>query len=345
MAKYLTKTLRLPDGKRKYIRAHTKEELEEKYEKAKAELRQGIDISNDVKFKDYAQLWFDLTKKPYVQQQTAYQIEHRLAKHILPYIGHLPVREIRATHIHQVMAAASGLKRGTQSAILQTLRSIFDMALDDNVILRSPVPKKLKARGEEAEDVTALTPEQERELLDAAKQTRLYPAVYIILHTGLRRGELLGLMWSDVDYTERVIRVRRHVVAALDGSAVLLPGAKTKAGVRDIPMPDCLISYLRSLQSTSRSVYVFPNTKGQPHSPAAFYEAWAIMVKRLSFSVHPHMLRHTYITHLFESGLDLKQIQYVAGHENSEITEKVYTHFRKEARFAKTMEQIQAAFG
>ena len=69
------------------------------------------------------------------------------------------------------------------------------------------------------------------------------------------------------------------------------------------------------------------------------------VVRTLDFHVHPHQLRHTYITRLFESGLDIKEIQYLAGHATVNMTLRVYTHYRHESRHQSTAQKVCAAFG
>lgn len=342
---YKTTTIRLPDGRRKYIRAKTKKELEEKVKAAQRELSLGVDISSDITFREYADNWLTVRKAPYLSPNTLIACRARLENHVYPIIGSMKVRDIRASHILYVMRGVSYLCRGSQSQVLGALRNIFNLAVDDNLILRSPVPLTLTAKGGQTKETEPLTPEQEAEILRVSEGHLLYPFVYIALHTGMRRGEITGLMWSDVDFDREVIHVRRHAVSdAVNGKAKLMDGAKTGAGVRDIPMPKQLIVYLRKRMSESRSLYVVPNRKGQIYSASALTSIWSNMQKHLSFKVHPHQLRHTYITKLFEAGLDIKQIQYVAGHASEAMTLKVYTHYRKNARHSDTIRQIQAAF-
>lgn len=340
---YETATVRLPDGTRKYVRGKTKKELEEKLLAVKLELNLGIDISSNTTVKQLGEMWLRLTKAPKVSENTLSRLESLLRVHIYPVLGSMKVREVRAANIYQVMAAVKDKSNGLQVQVVQTLRSVFSFAMENNLIMRSPVPEKLTAGGEKAAEVEALTPEQEKEMLEAAKGKRIYSLVYTILNTGLRRGEFLGLMWSDVDFENGVIHVQRHVVTHQDGSTEIVAGAKTEAGVRDVPMPTALATYLKAEKAKASSVYVFPTSTGKVYSDGALNSIWYGLTRRLSFPVHIHQLRHTYITKLFEAGLDIKEIQYVAGHANPTITLNTYTHYRKDLRQAETMERIRAA--
>lgn len=343
--KYETAAIRTPDGKRKYVRAKTKEELEEKVQAMKAEMRYGVDVGDTTKVEELGRTWVQVVKAPRVTANTLMNTERVLKNHIYPVIGKLAVRDVRAVHIYSVMAGVAGKSRGTQSIVLQNLRSLFAFALDNNMILRSPVPTKMDLAGAPAEEVEALTPEQEQQLLSAAKGTRMYIPAFIILRTGLRRSELSGLMWSDVDLDARVLHVRRHVVSSQkDGKPDLVQGSKTKAGVRTVPMPDDLVSFLRELKKESSGLYVFTNSLGGIYSHSALTHAWGTLSNKLPFRPRLHQLRHTYITHLFEAGLDIKQIQYLAGHADAETTLRTYTHYRREAREQETFDKVRAAF-
>lgn len=343
---YEVATIRLPNGKRKYVRGKTKAELAAKVLALQSELNLGIDITNDITVKDYADFWLRVARGPYVTKQTMYALECKLRLHVYPAIGSMPIRDVRATHILQVMSEVSGFSRGYQGSILALVRAIFDAAVDDNLILRSPVSKKLKAHGEDAPEVVPLTPEQEKEVLAAAEGLAVYPFVIIALNTGLRRGEICGLMWNDVDFDHYVIHVRRHVITDTKGKTELVDGAKTKAGVRYVPMTEALEKYLRERHAKATSVFVCPNSNGTVYSNAAVGKLITILNKRLPYKVHMHLFRHTYVTKLVSSRmLDIKQIQFFAGHANPDITVGTYSHFLADARCAESVGQVREALG
>ena len=342
MKKYLTKAIKLPNGKRKYIRGKTQEELDKKVDALKREMLLGIDVSDETKFRDYTDQWFKTTRSVGLNTRTVSRLEGLLKNYIYPVIGDMKLRDIRPAHIRAIMSKVSGKCHGLQSTVLSLLTNAFNLAVDDNIILRSPVSPTTKAKGKTEDEAEPLTPEQEEALLSAAQGKPIYSAVFILLHTGLRRGELLGLMWTDIDYEEHVIHVRRHVVPDKSGAPILEAGAKTDAGVRDVPMPDVLAAYLKGM--TMQSVYVFPNSKGELYSTSAFSSVWKTLDEHAGFHTHPHQLRHTYATKLFESGLDIKQVQYVMGHADPNITLKTYTHYRDTVRKQSTIQQVREAF-
>lgn len=345
MSKYLTKALTLPNGKRKYIRAKTKAELERKIDAIKEEIRFGVDVSSTSTFREYTDRWVEVVKKPYLTTNSYNNMVSRLKYSIYPVIGDIKIRDIKASHIRQTMAGMAHLCKATQGNALSLMRAIFNSAVDDNLIMRSPVPLTLKPRGKATEEVEALTQAQVDELLRVASKYSIYPFIYLVLHTGLRRGEACALTWHDVDFEGQVIHVRSHLVPGPGGTQQIVSGAKTKAGVRDVPMPLSLMAYLKTRRASSRSIYVVPNADGGLMSIESVSSRFETLNRHLSFHVHAHQLRHTYITHLFEAGLDVEEIKTIAGHESVMMTLGIYTHYRKAARMSETITAVQAAFG
>ena len=133
------------------------------------------------------------------------------------------------------------------------------------------------------------------------------------------------------------------ITHAKTGSPQLVTGAKTDAGVRDIPVTAEFMQWLLGKKREARSVFVFPNSKGGMFSAGAYTALWLNLQKHISFHVHPHMLRHTYVTKLFEQGLDITEIQTVVGHADPSLTLETYTHYRADTRKASTGEKVRAA--
>lgn len=343
MAKYLTATFTLPNGKRKYIRAATKTELAQKLQAAKMEVGLGIDISDATTVREYAEKWVRLTKTGRITENSETNLIRTMENHIFPYIGPMRVREVRASHILNIMQRCSGLSRGTQGYILSTMRAVFNAAMDDNLILRSPVPTTLRPGGARAAETEALTSEQLAEFLDKTRDLSIWPVIYAISQTGMRRSEATGLMWSDVDTEGLVIHIRRHAVTSSAGRVTVEKGAKTDAGVRDIPITAEFANWLVLRRKSAASVFVFPNRKGGCYSAGVLTSAWHTAAKRVDFPVRPHQLRHTYITTLFEAGLDIKEIQTIVGHADPTVTLGTYTHYREAQRSESTAQKVREA--
>ncbi len=343
MSKQYTVTLTLPDGKRKYFRGSTRKEAERKRDEAKRLVDSGIDLSSSVKVSELAELWlsdyrmFDVRESTYITQKSL------LTNHVLPAIGHLKVREVKPAHINHMLLAMKDKSKGTQKLALSITKTLFSFAVENDMILKNPCTKSVKPRGEDAQEKMPLTSEQEKMLLDKARGTCLYLFVLLGLNAGLRRGELLGLQWNDINFTDGTLSVRRNVSPTrANPNGELTTELKTPAARRIVPLPWSVVDDLRAAKSVSRSVFVIPNHKGSFFSISSFSYNWNKLVSELPFEVNPHLMRHTRITRWFEQGLDLKEVQYLAGHASLDMTLGTYTHYHAEERMQETARKIQA---
>nr|DAQ02883.1 MAG TPA: Integrase [Caudoviricetes sp.] len=356
-----------PTGDRVFLRAKTKEELEEKVLEAKIQLRSGVDITQDVLFADYAQTWIKAYKLGKVRPSSYASIETNLRVHVLPFFSAFKLKDVKPMHIQLFITSLSGKSKSLQDKCIRIVKNIFDSAVDNGMIPRSPVSRSDRATAENSPEEEPLTDEQALKLLNAVDGTRAYIFCLLALSTGMRRGEILGLMWEDIDFKANVIRVTHNkalILNKLDAPVTALP--KTDAGRRVIPMGSLLKERLLLEKAKSKSPFVVSMLNGQSLTKSAYRALWLNVERRtagsgsvprllgatyggvkvtLDFKTHPHQLRHTYITKLFEEGLDLKQVQYLAGHSKPEMTLRVYTHFRQKQRAAETHKQVCAAVG
>ena len=357
--KYVTLTLQLPDGTRKYFRGKTKKESEKKRNEMRMKIGMGVDVNCDTTVEELADMWFKLYKEGQLHKRSEDTIRATLARYILPVLGKMKVAEVKPIHIQQLMNSIRKYSNSTQNKVLQATRAIFVVAEENGMVAKSPVGKSIKAGGAKAKEQEPLTKEQSDALLLAVEGTRAYLLVMILLNAGLRIGEALGLMWTDVDFKAGTITVNRSIVYPSDNmSGEINNELKTEHAHRTIPLPWSVVEELRREQSKSQSLWVFPKQDGQFLSYNSFRALWAIIERRtvgkvsvnqrenvkrsLDFDVHPHLLRHTCITRWFEQGLDIKEIQYLAGHATPDITLRIYTHYVKAERFAETAAKIQA---
>lgn len=345
MPKQVTVTLTLPDGKRKYFRGATRKEAERKREEAKRSIDAGLDISAaKTTVKDFAEMWLKEYKRGTVRDVTYMSLESIVNRHILPSIGRMKVVEVRPVHIQKLIRDQSHLAKSTQQRIITTLRALFEVAIENSLILKNPCVKSVKAIGEQAEEKMPLTKEQEKALLDKARGTKLYLFVLLGLNCGLRRGELLGLQWGDIDFDTGMLNVERSIAPTKErNGGEVNTDLKTKAAKRTIPLPWSVVEELRAERSRAESVYVVHNRGNNYMGLTDMSYHWENIVKDLPFYVTPHIMRHTRITRWFEQGLDVKEVQYLAGHSNTKMTLDVYTHYQKESRLCNTAEKIRAA--
>lgn len=340
MKKQYTVTLTLPDGSRKYFRGKTRAEAEAKRDEARKLMASGMNLADNCRVSEWAATWLEEYKKGVVRETTYRNINNILNLYVLPVIGDVKVRDVKPAHMRRVLKGISDKAESTQRVVIRTSKEMFKVAIENDLMLKNPCTSSIKPSGKEPSKVVPLTREQSETLIRAAKGTKLYLFVLLALHAGLRRGELLGLMWSDVDFEAGTVSPKRSVVAGIGLTDTL----KTDASYRTIPLPWSVMHELEWAKSHSNSVYVIPGESGSYIGDTEMQTAWDRITRRLDFHVHPHLLRHTCVTRWFEMGLDIKEIQYLAGHSTAAVTMEIYTHYLEEERHQDTAEKIRAAY-
>lgn len=356
-----------PTGDRVYISGRTKAERAEKVARTKLEIGAGVDVGNDILFRTYAMTWFNAYKKPKLRSNSLGTLESNLQNHVLPFFGDMRVKDIKPLHVQLFLGSISHLSRSGQSKCFQIFTAIMRTAADNGLIYKSPVTKDDQVGGAITQEAQPLTRDQARQLLNAVCGTRAYTFCYLALSTGLRRGEILGLMWSDIDFDAGRLTVQHNKTFPPNGNdAPVTTLLKTEAASRVIPLSPELLTYLRTEKAASTSPYVLSMANGQSLSKSSFRKLWSIVEARtvsetrplgtpvsgsksgsftvsLDFECHPHLLRHTCITQWVEAGVDFKAVQYLAGHSTLEMTLRVYAHYRRQSREAEMASRVHSA--
>lgn len=145
---------------------------------------------------------------------------------------------------------------------------------------------------------------------------------YFLLNTGLRKGEALALKYSDLDFDKKTIHVNK-TVEWVGNVPNIKNHPKTDAGIRDIPLLDCLINVIEHKNSDE---LIFPNSSGELIRNGNFTRLWDKYRQETGLSITPHQLRHAYATILYDANIDIKTAQYILGHANIQTTMDIYTH-------------------
>lgn len=151
---------------------------------------------------------------------------------------------------------------------------------------------------------------------------------YVEVMTGLRRGEICGLKWQDINFEENKLQVKRSV-SVKKGGGVSIGETKTESGVRCIQMPPSVAELLQNRKQRAITEWVFPNFMHpeQPISPATAYRKLKIILKHAGLPlIRFHDLRHTFATHATHGGVDPKTLAGILGHTNASFTLDTYTH-------------------
>jgi len=256
-----------------------------------------------------------------------------IEKHIAPSIGDIPLASVTPAILESHYAAM--LDRGYSTTTVHHNHVVLHKALAKAVRQRllasnpadavePPRPGKWQAR--------ALEPEDAMKLLEAIKGDRDYVLIYLALLTGLRRGELCALKWSDVDLERGTITVTRTVLM-LRGKHVF-GKPKTEAGRRTVCLPPTAVTLLREYRkrqlrsgSTHEEGFVFCNPDGSPLNPSSLSRRFKDLVRRAGLpDLRFHDLRHTHATWLFVQGVHPKVAQERLGHGQISTTMDIYSH-------------------
>lgn len=145
---------------------------------------------------------------------------------------------------------------------------------------------------------------------------------YVEVMTGLRRGEICGLKWQDINFEENKLQVKRSV-SVKKGGGVSIGETKTETGVRCIQMPPSVAELLKSKKQTAITEWVFPHFQHpeQPISPAGAYRKLKVILKNAELPlIRFHDLRHTFATHATQGGVDPRTLAGILGHTNASFT-------------------------
>ncbi len=158
-----------------------------------------------------------------------------------------------------------------------------------------------------------------------AKASGVYEMYYIELATGLRRGELLGLKWSDIDWKNGIIKVKRQV-ARVDGKVTEAP-LKTKNSYRTVTISPQAVEVLKQQKAKTKDEFVFPSPNGGTISPDSVNNMLKRVLERAGIpKVRFHDLRHTFATVALQNGVDIKTVSGMLGHFSAGFTLDTYAH-------------------
>ena len=236
---------------------------------------------------------------------------------------------------------AKGLSAKTVRNIHQIIASAMRLAKEQRLIATDPTEGCALPKLEHREMKT-LPVEQLTSFLREAKDSGVFEMYYIELATGLRRGELLGLKWEDIDFEHGDLRVKRQI-ARINGEVVEAP-LKTKNAYRTLPLAEDTIAVLKEQKKKAGgSPWVFPSPTGGPISPDSVLHMLHRVLKRAGLPrVRFHDLRHTFATLALQNGVDIKTVSGMLGHFSAGFTLDTYAHVtiaaQKEA--AKTMGKV-----
>ena len=327
--------VKLPDGSYRWVQGKTHDELNDAIVRVYVESGRIAEFMNVLtpapkvrtNFKELGEKWFTTYKsglKEMSKQDYRYQLDHLL----YPYFADDTIQDIRLTDVQEFLNSHAGTAQSTLRKSVIVLDQLFQLAIRDELMDKNPIDKKLLKYPEaEVHERDALDQHVFDEIIAGIpKLSRVDDRRMLALFcfTGMRRGEVAGLRWEDIDFDNKLIHVSRNVTYPKNTPVIGTP--KSKKGKRIVPLDDRLVEYLLPKE---RDGFVLGGDT--PLNKSALRSMW----KRIGsiIDLHGatfHVFRHTYATMLNNAGVDIKTIQSIMGHSDAAITMNVYTHTSNE---------------
>ena len=296
----------------KNVLGKTQAEVKEKLKTA-IEENVGIDYGKAKSFTvgSWLEVWMENYAKIKLRPSTFKTSQGFFKNHIKPQIGSIPLAELTSLDLQkfykhlleggrvdriEAKKKPKGLAPKTVRNIHQMICSAYNLAMEQKLVNKNPTQGCALPKVEHKEMKT-LTADQLSAFFREAKETGVYELYYLDLATGLRRGELLGLKWTDIDFDRGVLKIQR-AISRQNGRVEEAP-LKTKNAYRTLPLSADAIDVLKAQKNkVGSSEWVFPSPTGGPMSPDSVLHMLQRVLKRAGLPrIRFHDLRHPYVKH------------------------------------------------
>ena len=328
----------------KSVLAKTQSEAKEKLKQAIAEAEK-LDMSRAKSYSlgAWIKLWYEVYAEPRLREKTKDYYLNYIDNHIVPELGNTPLEKLTTIQIQKfyndlqksgriqrythIKLKDKGLSTRVVRGIHTLLNNCLEQAVAERLLLTNPA-KGCRLPKLEKREMKILPEDKIGPYLAEAERRGLLAAFYLELTTGLRRGELLALQWTDLDIENRTLAVTKQV-NRINGELVVSP-PKTRNSVRTLALPQQAVDLLiAEHKKHSRNPYMFPSPKtGGMYGPDCIGRIHKKLLEKAGIEEHVrfHDLRHTFSTLAIQSGIDPKTVAEILGHASAEFSLDVYTH-------------------
>lgn len=340
---------------RKHVMGHSRAEVKEKMAALMRAHEEGRPIPDQrLKVGPFLRQWLDEVARPSLRPSTHASYDAILKTHLIPGLGHIAIAKLTAAEVQTFLngRSAKGLSPRRVQYIHAVLRRALVTAERWGLVSRN-VAKLVELPRVVRHEITPLTPEQARKLIDTAVGDRHLALYVTAIGTGLRQGELLALRWEDVDLDEGRLQVR-YSLANVDGE-LTLQEPKTDRSRRNLVLPESVITALRAHRTRQRmdrlaagsrwvdSGHVFATMNGKPHHAATITRAFQDALARAGLPrMRFHDLRHSAATFLLAQGMTLEDVKNQLGHSTIVLTSNTYGHVleQRQRQVAQAMDAV-----
>ena len=341
-------------AKRLTFYGKTRKEVQEKIREALNQKDKGmLGEPSKLTLQEWLKTWLEDYKKRELKESTWESYKSLIEDHINPDLGMVKLSKLRTNDIQRFYneklnngrkrkiekdgKEISGLSTRTVKYIHTVLSGALKQAVKEGIIPVNPADATTQPR-QQKHEITPLTTDQVRQLLEDIKDDWMYPVYVTALGTGLRRGELLGLKWEALDLEAGMALIKRELVQ-VKGKVKLQEYTKTKGSNRTIALPDMVTRELKKLRIRQKQErlqlgpayqdkgYVFCWPDGRYIRPDYAYHQLKKQLEDHNLpSIRFHDLRHTFATMLLEAGEHPKVVSEMLGHSSITITLDIYSH-------------------
>jgi integrase len=346
----------LASGKRKVFRDEDRDRVRVALAEAVVNQARGLpSVDERQTLAQYLAEWIDgadvdRERRP----STLYGYRHNIEKHVNPHIGRVPLGRLKPLDVQRLMRhlRAEGLAEKTVSYVRATLRVALADALELELITRNPAVvarRRGRKRGQQERRSTKVTPLSEPEalrFLAVCRGERLEVLFVLAVCLGLRRGELLGLRWQDIDWARRQLHVRYQLQRDIGVAGLHLVEVKTDGSARTLDLPDMLVDDLRAhherqtfekhraeeLGIWRNEDLVFCGELGGGIETTTLFRIYQRCRESAGVTARFHDLRHTAASLMLAHGVELWQVSKILGHASYQFTLDTYGHLYQQPR-------------
>ena len=325
----------------KSVSAKTQAECKEKLARAIRENR-GVPLNHtgDYTAAEWCRLWFETYSKPNIRYNTAKGYEGIIEHHIIPVIGAIKLKQLSSIHIQRMyndLKENGRMPRGAKQndkplsntfvrRVHAVLQAALKQAVKERLIPYNPC-ENCRIPPKDKKEMTILPPEKIGRYLQEAEKYGVLPMFYLELSSGLRRGELLALLWKDLNVKGRTLSVTKSVCRIDHRLVVSQP--KTKNSLRLLTLPESTVQILvEEHEKHPDNPYMFPSPKtGEMLDPASFRAMHDRILEAIGAEhVRFHDMRHTFATLALKNGVDVRTLSEMLGHYSAGFTLSTYVH-------------------
>lgn len=324
----------------------------------KYKLEHGIYVEKDkITLEEWYKTWLEEYKKNRVKIGTYTSYEKYYQSIIKKRLGSRQISEIRGEHIQKLYndLVKEGYALSSIKVVSAVLNGCLKQAMKNGLIERNPVGlAELPRQTGKKKERIALTKEQQDLFMEYAKESYLYHFFAVMLQTGMRKGEMQGLKYSDIDKKQNVIHVQR-TLKYIEAQGYIEDTPKTRTSTRDIPLTAAVVEHIEAQRKywnfkiVNMNQYLFCNEEGGPISRERIQAEIDRTVKRILEAGHDfpritsHVFRHTFATRAIEAGMPPQVLKTILGHSSLAMTMDLYSHVLPDTK-AEEMQKIAIMF-